>query len=263
MLDGCVQPAMVPSIDAATERVLDALGIQAVVAQRSGCCGAIRHHLGDPNGARDDARRNIDAWWPWIEGSVVSRTDGGALAAARGQGVEAIVINASGCGAMLKDYAHLLRDDPAYADKACRVVDLTRDLSEYLAAQRQALLDLLAARSAPGTNGPAPRVSFHPPCTLQHGQQIRGVVEDLLAACGAQLAPFAESHLCCGSAGTYSVMQADLSTQLRDRKLGHVQAAQPQMILSANIGCITHLQSGTTLPVRHWIEWVDQVLATA
>jgi len=263
MLDGCVQPAMVPSIDAATARVLDVLGIQAVVAQRSGCCGAIRHHLGDPNGARDDARRNIDAWWPWIEGSVVSRTDGGALAAAHGQGVEAIVINASGCGAMLKDYAHLLRDDPAYADKARRVVELTRDLSEYLAAQRQALLDLLAARSAPGTNGPAPRVSFHPPCTLQHGQQIRGVVEDLLAACGAQLAPFAESHLCCGSAGTYSVMQADLSTQLRDRKLGHVQAAQPQMILSANIGCITHLQSGTTLPVRHWIEWVDQVLATA
>ena len=263
MLDGCVQPAMVPSIDAATARVLDALGIQAVVAQRSGCCGAIRHHLGDPNGARDDARRNIDAWWPWIEGSGVSRTDGGALAAARGQGVEAIVINASGCGAMLKDYAHLLRDDPAYADKARRVVELTRDLSEYLAAQRQALLDLLAARSAPGANGPAPRVSFHPPCTLQHGQQIRGVVEDLLAACGAQLAPFAESHLCCGSAGTYSVMQADLSTQLRDRKLGHVQAAQPQMILSANIGCITHLQSGTTLPVRHWIEWVDQVLATA
>ena len=263
MLDGCVQPAMVPSIDAATARVLDVLGIQAVVAQRSGCCGAIRHHLGDPNGARDDARRNIDAWWPWIEGSVVSRTDGGALAAARGQGVEAIVINASGCGAMLKDYAHLLRDDPAYADKARRVVELTRDLSEYLAAQRQALLDLLAARSAPGTNGPAPRVSFHPPCTLQHGQQIRGVVEDLLAACGAQLAPFAESHLCCGSAGTYSVMQADLSTQLRDRKLSHVQAAQPQMILSANIGCITHLQSGTTLPVRHWIEWVDQVLATA
>jgi len=263
MLDGCVQPAMVPSIDAATARVLDALGIQAVVAQRSGCCGAIRHHLGDPNGARDDARRNIDAWWPWIEGSVVSRTDGGALAAARGQGVEAIVINASGCGAMLKDYAHLLRDDPGYAEKAQRVVELTRDLSEYLATQRQALLDLLAARSAPDVGGPARRVSFHPPCTLQHGQQIRGVVEDLLAACGAQLAPFAESHLCCGSAGTYSVMQADLSTQLRDRKLGHVQAAQPQMILSANIGCITHLQSGTTLPVRHWIEWVDQVLATA
>ena len=263
MLDGCVQPAMVPSIDAATARVLDALGIQAVVAQRSGCCGAIRHHLGDPNGARDDARRNIDAWWPWIEGSVVSRTDGGALAAARGQGVEAIVINASGCGAMLKDYAHLLRDDPSYADKARRVVELACDLSEYLATQRQALLKLLAARSVPGAKGPAQRVSFHPPCTLQHGQQIRGVVEDLLAACGAQLAPFAESHLCCGSAGTYSVMQADLSTQLRDRKLGHVQAAQPQMILSANIGCITHLQSGTTLPVRHWIEWVDQVLAIA
>ncbi len=263
MLDGCVQPAMSPGIDAATARVLDALGIQAVVAVRSGCCGAIRHHLGDPDGARDDARRNIDAWWPWIEGSAVSRTDGGALAAARGQGVEAIVINASGCGAMLKDYAHLLRDDPAYADKARRVVELTRDLSEYLAAQRETLLALRASRRGGAANGTAARVSFHPPCTLQHGQQIRGVVEDLLSACGAQLVPFAESHLCCGSAGTYSVMQAGLSTQLRDRKLGHLQAAQPQMILSANIGCITHLQSGTELPVRHWIEWVDQSLGTA
>ncbi len=263
MLDGCVQPAMSPGIDAATARVLDALGIQAVVAVRSGCCGAIRHHLGDPDGARDDARRNIDAWWPWIEGSAVSRTDGGALAAARGQGVEAIVINASGCGAMLKDYAHLLRDDPAYADKARRVVELTRDLSEYLAAQRETLLALRASRRGGVANGTAARVSFHPPCTLQHGQQIRGVVEDLLSACGAQLVPFAESHLCCGSAGTYSVMQAGLSTQLRDRKLGHLQNAQPHMILSANIGCITHLQSGTELPVRHWIEWVDQSLGTA
>jgi glycolate oxidase iron-sulfur subunit len=168
-------------------------------------------------------------------------------------------MNASGCGAMVKDYAHLLRDDPAYASKAKRVAALTRDLSEYLATDR----DALAARCAAvaGAPGVPQRISFHPPCTLQHGQQVRGVVEALLTACGAELLPVAESHLCCGSAGTYSVLQADLSKQLRARKLGHLQAQAPQMIVSANIGCLTHLQAGTAVPVRHWVEWVDQVLS--
>lgn len=249
LLDGCVQPAMAPRIDAATARVLDALGVQAVVPPRSGCCGAIRQHLGDPQGAQADARRNIDAWWPWIEGSGASQ----------GFGVEAIVFNASGCGAMVRDYAHLLRDDPTYATKAQRVVDLSRDLSEFLSGERDALVQRCAAAAQPS----AQRVSFHPPCTLQHGQQIKGVVESLLAACGAELLPVAESHLCCGSAGTYSVLQADLSQQLRTRKLGHLQAADPQMILSANIGCLTHLQGGTAVPVRHWIEWVDERIAAA
>jgi glycolate oxidase iron-sulfur subunit len=256
LLRGCVQPGMIPAIDAATARVLDAVGVQSIVAERSGCCGAIRHHLDDPDGARDDARRNIDAWWPWIEGSVVSRTDGGALAAARGTGVETIVINASGCGAMLKEYGHLLRDDPAYADKASRVAALTRDLAEFLPGESDRLRAMLGA----GDDLPR-RVAFHPPCTLQHGQQVRGAVEALLAACGAQLQPFAEAHLCCGSAGTYSVLQPELSKRLRDRKLDHLQAGAPQTILSANIGCLTHLQSGTDTPVRHWIEWVDQAIA--
>lgn len=259
MLDGCVQPAMSPVIDAATARVLDALGVQAVLAPRSGCCGAIRHHLGDPEGARNDARRNIDAWWPWIEGSAVSRTDAGALAASRGRGVEAIVLNASGCGAMVKDYAHLLRDDPAYAARAQQVVALAKDLSEYLADQREALRERF--RQTAMADSVPRRVSFHPPCTLQHGQQVRGVVESLLADCGVTVLPVTEAHLCCGSAGTYSVTQPELSRRLRDRKLGHLSESQPQAILSANIGCLTHLQSGTELPVRHWVEWLDQALA--
>jgi glycolate oxidase iron-sulfur subunit len=260
VLEGCVQPAMIPAIDAATARVLDALDVQAVVAQRAGCCGAIRHHLDDHAGALDDARRNIDAWWPWIEGSAVSRTDGGALAASRGTGVEAIVVNASGCGAMVADYGHLLRDDPAYAAKAARVSDLSTDLSVFLAGERERLAARVASQP-PADGDPLPaRVAFHPPCTLQHGQQVRGAVESLLAACGVQLLPFADPHLCCGSAGTYSVLQPALSKQLRDRKLGSLQAGGPEAILSANIGCITHLQSGTGVPVRHWIEWVDRAL---
>jgi glycolate oxidase iron-sulfur subunit len=253
MLDGCVQPAMIPAIDAATARVLDALDIEALVAPGSGCCGAIRHHLNDHDGALGDVRRNIDAWWPLLDG----------------QGVEAIVVNASGCGAMLTDYGHLLRDDPAYAQKAARVSALVRDLSVFLASEREALAAKARAtaerRAAQETEAePLPaRVAFHPPCTLQHGQQVRGAVESLLAACGAELQPFAESHLCCGSAGTYSVMQPTLSTQLRDRKLENLEAGTPDTILSANIGCLTHLQSGTGTPVRHWVEWVDRAIGTA
>jgi len=253
MLDGCVQPAMIPAIDAATARVLDALDIEALVAPGSGCCGAIRHHLNDHDGALGDVRRNIDAWWPMLDG----------------HGVEAIVVNASGCGAMLADYGHLLRDDPTYAQKAARVSALVRDLSVFLASEREALAAKARAtaerRAAQETQAePLPaRVAFHPPCTLQHGQQVRGAVESLLAACGAELQPFAESHLCCGSAGTYSVMQPTLSTQLRDRKLENLEAGTPETILSANIGCLTHLQSGTGTPVRHWVEWVDRAIGTA
>jgi glycolate oxidase iron-sulfur subunit len=245
LLDGCVQPAMVPAIDAATARVLDALGIQSIVAPRTGCCGAIRHHLNDADGALDDARRNIDAWWPWIETGRV----------------EAIVVNASGCGAMLLDYAHLLRDDPQYAAKATRVTAVVRDLAVFLGAERDRLAALAATAPPPADGDPLPRrVVFHPPCTLQHAQQVRGAVEALLVACGATLQPIGESHLCCGSAGTYSVLQPELSRQLRDRKLGHLQADAPEAILSANIGCLTHLQSGTPTPVRHWIEWLDRAL---
>ena len=241
LLNGCAQPAMMPSIDAATARVLDRLGIQAVVERRSGCCGAIRQHLNDGDGALADVRRNIEAWWPHIEA-----------------GAEAILINASGCGAMVKDYAHLLRGDPDWGPKAQRVVALTRDLAEWLPMNLERLVPALREQlSATG----APKLAFHPPCTLQHGQQIRGQVERLLAAIGVAPLPVADAHLCCGSAGTYSVLQPELSKQLRARKLENLQAGRPDAILSANIGCLAHLQAGTGTPVRHWIEWIDERLA--
>jgi glycolate oxidase iron-sulfur subunit len=246
LLEGCVQPAMAPNINTATARVLDALGVQLLRPAKAGCCGAIRHHLNDHDGGLDDARRNVDAWWPAID------ADGGA---GGGAGAEAIIINASGCGTQVKEYAHLLRHDPRYAAKAERVSALAKDVVEVLATEAPRL-QTLTSHNAPRLR----RLVFHPPCSLQHGQQIRGVVETLLKALGADLVPFGESHLCCGSAGTYSVLQPELSTQLRDRKLGQVQAVKPQAILSANIGCITHLASATDTPVMHWIEWVDQQL---
>ncbi|WP_234193460.1 glycolate oxidase subunit GlcF [Pseudacidovorax sp. NFM-22] len=234
---GCVQPAMAPSIDAATARVLDAAGIEAVVPQAGGCCGAIRFHLNDQAGALDQMRANIDAWWPLLQGG----------------GVEAIVSNASGCGAALKDYGHALAHDSAYADKAHEVSRLTRDLGELLPA----LVPLLRER----VKAPQGVIAYHPPCTLQHGQKLRGGVESGLRALGFDVrVTQTESHLCCGSAGTYSVLQPELSTQLRERKLGHLQRLQPEAVASANIGCITHLQAGTELPVRHWVEWLDEAL---
>jgi glycolate oxidase iron-sulfur subunit len=230
LLNNCVQPAMAPSIDAATKRVLDAVGVQSIIAPGSGCCGAIRQHLDDHEGARNNIRRNIDTWWPFV--------DSGA--------VEAIVINASGCGAMVKDYAHLLRDDAAYAARARRIVELTQDICEFMT-------------TCPIEAPPRPqRVAFHPPCTLQHGLKIRGQVEALLKALGAELVPVRDAHLCCGSAGTYSILQTELSQELRGRKLAALQEGAPEVILSANIGCIAHLQGGTGTPVRHWIEWVDE-----
>lgn len=231
---GCVQPSMSPGIDTATARVLDALGIEAVRTSPS-CCGAIKHHLNDHEAALVEVKRNIDSWWPHVEA-----------------GIEAIVMNASGCGAMVKEYAHLLRHDPAYAAKAQRIVELTRDLAELLPPHVDSLVNKIQARSE--------RVIFHPPCTLQHGQKIRGVVERLLKDLGAEVLPLAESHLCCGSAGTYSVLQPEISKQLRDRKLAALQTAQPDVILSANIGCITHLASAARIPVRHWVEWLDAKL---
>jgi glycolate oxidase iron-sulfur subunit len=243
MLLGCVQPAMMPNINAATARVLDAVGIQTLVADGAGCCGAIRSHLNDHEGGLADMRRNIDAWWPLVEGL----TSQGAI--------EAIVMNASGCGATVKDYGHALAHDPAYADKARRISALTRDVSELLPEISAGLKDRLRPSGAV-------RLAFHPPCTLQHGQQLRGAVESHLGTLGFEVSlAAAESHLCCGSAGTYSVLQPALAKRLRDRKLGHLQAAEPETIVSANIGCIQHLQSGTATPVRHWVEVLDEALA--
>ncbi|MFZ9183261.1 MAG: glycolate oxidase subunit GlcF [Hylemonella sp.] len=238
LLAGCVQPAMLPNINFATARVLDACGIETLIAPKAGCCGAIKFHLNDQGGGMDEMRANIDAWWPL----VIS-------------GVDAIVTNASGCGVMVKDYAHLLQDDPAYATKARRISELARDLSELLPEIAPKLRGKVAAQAG--------QIAFHPPCTLQHGQQLRGGVEQHLADLGFQIKTCrVEPHLCCGSAGTYSVLQPTLAYQLRDRKLTHLSEMQPAQIASANIGCITHLQSGTDTPVRHWIELLDEALPT-
>jgi len=243
MLAGCVQPAMMPNINSATARVLDAAGIQTLVADGAGCCGAIRTHLNDAEGGLADMRRNIDAWWPLIDGLTSA-----------GQ-VEAIVMNASGCGVTVKDYGHALAHDADYAEKAQRVSALTKDLSELLP-------DLVPALRGQVRAAKTQHLAFHPPCTLQHGQQLRGGVETHLGALGFDVKLAAsESHLCCGSAGTYSVLQPELSYQLRDRKLKHLAPLEPQAIVSANIGCIQHLQTGTTTPVKHWVEVLDEALA--
>lgn len=236
LLDGCVQPAMMPTVNVAAARVLDILGIQLAAAQGAGCCGAIRFHLDDRDAALNDMRRNIDAWWPHVEA-----------------GAEAIVITASGCGVMVKEYGHWLKHDPAYSAKAARISAIAKDLSEIVLPFQQRIV-------AQRGSLPVRRVAWHSPCTLQHGQQLRGMVESLLHAFGVELVPVAESHLCCGSAGTYSITQPTLSRALRDRKLANLQTTKPDMILSANVGCITHLQSGTTTPVRHWIEFIDIAL---
>ncbi|AUT47196.1 glycolate oxidase subunit GlcF [Achromobacter sp. AONIH1] len=235
MLAGCVQPSMMPTIDAATIRVLDALGIGARIAPGAGCCGAVSFHLDEQDAALAQMRANIDAWWPLV----------------RDGRVEAIVMNASGCGAMVKEYAHHLRNDPAYAQRAADIVALVKDVAEIVAPQAQALRARLPQ---------APRAAFHPPCTLQHWQGLRPLSEQLLADLGFELQPFADKHLCCGSAGAYSVLNPDIALELRDRKLSAIAAGGPDVILSANIGCIGHLQSGTDTPVRHWVEVVDELL---
>ncbi len=244
MLAGCVQPAMLPNINTATARVLDAAGIQTLVAPEAGCCGAVKFHLNDQEGGMVQMRANIDAWWPFVE-------PGGSYE------VEAIVMNASGCGVMVKDYGHVLKDDAAYAAKAQRISELTRDVSELLPD----LVPLLKPKLNASVVASAGMQAYHPPCTLQHGQKLKGGVEAHLAELGfAVQVAGSESHLCCGSAGTYSVLNPEISTTLRDRKLGHLDALQPKVILSANVGCITHLQSGTEVPVKHWVELLDAAL---
>lgn len=236
LLAGCVQPSMLPNINIATARVLHALGVETLIEPEAGCCGAIRLHLGYRDEALDDVRRNVDAWWPHVEA-----------------GVEAIVINASGCGATVKEYGHLLRNDPAYAEKAQRITELSRDIAEVLGGFETELAGLARRRGVH-------TVAYHPPCTLQHGQQIRGAVEHLLATLGVEVRLPADSHLCCGSAGTYSVTQPAMSYTLRDRKVHNLEALEPQMVVSGNVGCIAHLQSGTSMPVAHWVELVEHLV---
>jgi glycolate oxidase iron-sulfur subunit len=247
MLSGCVQPAMQPNINGATARVLDAAGVQTLVAASAGCCGAVKFHLNDHDGGKAHMRANIDAWWPYVDGTGGNQED---------NKVEAIVMNASGCGVMVKDYGYVLKDDAQYATKAARISALTKDLSELLPLLAQPLQGKVKA--APG------HIAFHPPCTLQHGQQLKGGVEQHLNALGFDVkVASCEAHLCCGSAGTYSVLNPSIAYQLRDRKLQALQEAAPVQIVSANIGCISHLQSGTSTPVRHWVEMLDDALTAA
>jgi len=234
-LDSCVQGVLAPSIDAAMARVLDRIGISLVRVAAGGCCGALPHHLDAQNEALDVIKRNIDAWWPHVE-----------------RGAEAVVVTASGCGVMVKDYGHLLRLDPGYAEKARKIADLARDTVEVVAAEWPKIAPKVAMDIGPQ------KVAFHSPCTLQHGMKIRGQVEEILQALGLDLTQVADAHLCCGSAGTYSVLQPEISQQLKTAKLAALQAGRPDVIASANIGCLTHLANGATRPVRHWIELLDR-----
>ncbi|MDH3984968.1 MAG: glycolate oxidase subunit GlcF [Gammaproteobacteria bacterium] len=235
LLTGCVQDAMSPQINAATIRVLHALGIQTLTRSSSGCCGAVSHHLGATDEALGFMRRNIDAWWPDIE-----------------QGAQAVVVTASGCAPMVKDYGQLLANDTAYADKASRVSELAKDISEIIAAEDFRTV----IRQAAGNQ----KIAFHSPCTLQHAQRITGSVEQILGQAGYTLTPVTDSHLCCGSAGTYSILQPQLSGRLRDNKLAALQAGQPDMIATANIGCLAHMASHAEVPVKHWIEYLDALI---
>jgi glycolate oxidase iron-sulfur subunit len=236
LLGGCVQPALAPDLNPATARLLGRLGIDVVVAPDAGCCGAIHHHLDQQQSARDHARRNIDAWWPLVE-----------------QGAEAVVFNASGCGTQLAEYGWLLRDDPAYAQRAARIGELSRDISAIVEPFAQRIREMSG-------DAPAARVAFHAPCSLQHGLKVRGVVEALLVAAGASLVQVRDPRLCCGSAGTWSLLQPRLSTRLRDARLDALQDGDPAVILSANIGCIMQLGSASRVPVRHWVDWLEERL---
>ena len=230
MLEGCVQPSLSPNTNVAAARVLDRLGISVTPAREAGCCGAVDYHLDAQAAGLDRARHNIDAWWPSIE-----------------QGAEAIVQTASGCGAFIKDYGHLLNSDPAYAEKAKTVSALAKDLVEVL---RNEPLERLGIHNAQ-------RLAFHCPCTLQHAQKLGGAVETLLERLGFNLTFVPDGHLCCGSAGTYSLTQPELARQLRDNKMHALESGYPEVIVTANIGCQSHLDGAGRTPVRHWIELVD------
>lgn len=231
VLEGCVQPSLSPDINAATARVLDRLGISLITAKDAGCCGALEQHLSEPEKAKERMRRNIDAWWPYISNNT-----------------EAIIMTASGCGSTVKDYAYHLKDDHDYSIKAERIAHLTKDISEVIAKEKYQNL----------VQGKQKKVAWQCPCSLQHGQKITGVVEKILQDCGYELTSVPDSHLCCGSAGTYSILQPKLSHQLRDNKLDALNSGDPDMIVTANIGCQTHLQAKSKRPVRHWIHLLDQ-----
>ncbi len=234
LMQGCVQSVASPNTNAAAARVFDRMGITLKETAKSGCCGAVNFHLADTEAGRDYMRRNIDVWWPEIEA-----------------GAEAILMTASGCGAMVKDYGHALQYDPQYADKARRIADMTYDLSEIMIQENLSRLQVK----------PSGKVAVHCPCTLQHGQNLPDTVDRLLAKLGIPLAQTRDKHLCCGSAGTYSILQAEMSQKLRANKLQALTMDQPNQIVTANIGCQLHLGAESPVPVTHWIEYIDQFLS--
>lgn len=234
LLQGCVQSVATPNTNSASANILHKLGIELITPTSAGCCGAVSQHLSAPQEAQEFMRRNIDAWWPYIE-----------------QGVTAIIITASGCGAMVKEYGYLLEQDALYAEKAQKVSALAKDISEVLASE-----SLPKSRINPAIKN----IAFQSPCTLQHGQQLDGVVESILENCGFKLSPVENAHLCCGSAGTYSLLQSDLSQQLLQNKLASLQKHHPELIVTANVGCQLHMQSQAQVPVKHWIELINESL---
>ncbi len=238
VLDGCVQPSMAPQSNQAAARILAHLGVELISVKSAGCCGAIEYHLNEQESAKVQMRKNIDAWWPEVEA-----------------GAEAIISTASGCGLMLKEYKKALHDDPNYSEKAKRISELSKDIVEVLVKE-----DLSQFHHSAEKFG---KVAFHPPCTLQHGQQLPNVTEKLLRQLGFQLTPIADSHICCGSAGTYSLFQPSLSKQLRDNKSTAILAGEPDVIATANIGCQLQLTAGLQRPVVHWVELVEQLIGTS
>jgi glycolate oxidase iron-sulfur subunit len=264
ILEGCVQPALAPNINAAAARVLDRLGISVIKAANAGCCGAVSYHLNAQQEGLDYMRRNVDAWWPYVTtgtGVDIAQGEKAAEGAGKFADVEAIVITASGCGVTVKDYGHLLRHDPLYAEKAARISEMAKDISEIIDAENRTLMPLLARVSnSIGEHGSKLKLAFHSPCTLQHGMKIRGVIEKILMAAGFELTYVPDAHLCCGSAGTYSILQPELSQQLLANKVAALESGAPARIATANIGCLTHVRGGTSLPVDHWIEILDERL---
>ncbi len=244
VLDGCVQPAIAPNINTATARILDKIGISLIKVKKASCCGAISYHLNAQQEGLDYMRRNIDAWWPYFNNHV-------------DHGVEAIVMTASGCGVTVKEYGHYLSHDHIYAEKAARISELTKDISEILEDEAEKLTPLF---NNTGSCTKRSNLAFHSPCTLQHGLQIHGVVENILTTAGFDLTFVQDGHICCGSAGTYSILQPQLSKQLLENKIKTLESSKPAQIVTANIGCLTHLQSGTPLIIKHWIEILDEKL---
>lgn len=233
VLEGCAQSVATPETNSSAARILNHLSIQLLSANKAGCCGAVSHHLSAVDEGLDFMRNNIDAWWPYIE-----------------QGVEAIIITASGCGTMIKEYGHLLKDDSEYAEKASTISALAKDISEVLKNENLSSIKLNTDKN----------IAFHSPCTLQHGQQLQGVVELILSDLGFTLTEVSDPHLCCGSAGTYSILQPALSTQLLNNKLNSLQQNQPDVIATANIGCQMHMSTKANIPVKHWLELIDEAI---